>query len=659
LFDVEGLSFPQTNSDLYLPGEKQADDYSTYDAVEMFINAAKRVAPKLTFGEAELSYVAQICQQVEGLPLALELAASWAKTKSPELIAQHLKQDFSLLETQHTELPERHRNLKQVFETTWSALSKKKRDTLARFTLFRGGASLEAAETITDTHFSILLSLVNESLLKRLPPDRFDIHELLKQYATEHLSLTARETSSDRYCHYYLEFAKTQTPLLHSEDLAETSTRLKLEQDNFRAVLDYALITGNARLAQELCGTLRNVWLSNGQAAEGLKYTEEALALDASPSWERARALRTAASLTLLVAKYEDGEKLLYESLELFKKLQDQENTVGVLNDLCLLYTRQGYHSRAKELGETALELAEDLEDPFYKSMVHNSLGGIFLYLGDYDSSKKHYEKALAINRKKGFKWSLASNLGNLSMILAMQGHYEEAIGLIREEISIKRELNSLAELAVPLMSLGETLCLVNDYEGAFKYLGEALHIARQTENRRVITYSLSVIAKIKMDLAEHTEAIAYAQEALELARANDFAREAITAHKVLMVSLNTLKQNLTRSLEHAESAVQLCQASSSKYQLAELLLYLAQGLESFPETAVTLMALSKNLQNELGIEEMEMVKNDLARCKEQLSQEDFSRAWQQGLEFSLEEGSSYTLSTIKTIQASLDLALG
>ncbi len=553
LYDLEGLSYPKQL--------KASHDLLTYDAVTLFINSSKRVNPKLELNAEDLLVVAGITQHVQGLPLALELAASWAKAMPVSSIYEELKKDARLLRSEHEGLAERHRNLNSILEKTWLGLSVKKQESLAKFSVFEGGATLEAAEEVTGTHFSLLLSLVNESLLQRVPPDRFDMHAVLKQFVRNHVTEPNQLEAS--YKQYFADYLYAHTNRSDAEKLIKRN-QLQQDLDNLRKAWQLMLSPLDSVSLLKAVDSMYDLYFNKSYFYEGQVLFQNALEiLDKQPEKPAAllgkllqcsgtfhmhlgqvelakehytRALAYLASVNDLeeqayvyknlglVAKQQadlvKAVEAFKHSLQLFRQLKDDTGIAHALNALGITLKNQENYAEAQRCLNESLELFEKLELEDDVAIVNHNLGSIALMQADYALARKHYLSSLAVFERYEYRHGVAAsntNLGNLELKL---GNFSQAILYLNKSIELKKEVGDLVSLPEPLRQLGLSYRGLKDYELAIDHLLEAIDIAIGPQPE-------SFIVQLLFDLADTLLEAGFTQEALTLldsceARSND-----------------------------------------------------------------------------------------------------------------------------------------
>ena len=275
VFEVRGLEFPE---------RKLTEKLDEYAAVELFIQRARRASPGFAFSETDLAGIAHICRLVEGMPLAIELAATWLRILSPVEIAQEIEGSLDFLSSSVRDIPERHRSMRVVFDHSWRTLSPKEQQVLSQLSVFRGGFSRQAAEQVAGASLAVLSALGNRALLRRAAAGRYGLHELLRQYCTTHLVADpeAHAAAQKRHYDYFLEMAAAAEQELKGRDQLEWLRRLEQDHDNLRAALEWALehdgmAQGDDEWALRLSGALHLFWRMRGHFHEGRSWLAKSL----------------------------------------------------------------------------------------------------------------------------------------------------------------------------------------------------------------------------------------------------------------------------------------------------------------------------------------------------------------------------------------------
>jgi predicted ATPase len=238
IVEVEGMDFPAEGADREVEG---------YDAIQLFLQSARRVHPAFTLSEVEKPLVVRICQLMLGMPLAIELSATWLRTLSTEQIVREVESSLEFLNSSLRDVPERHRSLWAAFDHSWKLLSEDERAAFRGLSVFRGGFDREAARQVAGTSLPILSALVDKSLVRRSGSGRYEIQELLRQYAGSQLAEVGEDEPIHRqHRDWFLGQAEQAAPALWGAGDPVSLEGLEVERDNYRAALQWSLTNGEA-----------------------------------------------------------------------------------------------------------------------------------------------------------------------------------------------------------------------------------------------------------------------------------------------------------------------------------------------------------------------------------------------------------------------------
>lgn len=415
------------------------------EAAQLFIKRAVEARPSFKLTDQNATAVAEICCLLDGLPLAIELAAARIKLLSPNAIMKRLDDRFSLLTGGDRDYPVRHRALRTTVDWSYDLLSREERAVFRDLSVFGGGATLEAIENVivseVDT-LGTLSSIVDHSLIRqREDADgelRFKMLETIREYALELLAThPAGRELRDRHAHYYLELAEG-TP---EEDDEESEAKLKLEaeQDNMRAALKWWLQDGpgddvtSFTLGLRLASALGGYWYRHGGAVEGAPWLERALskAVDA-PDKVRADALRLLAVLMDQQNQLDRAAELLREALGFYRKLGDRKGEATALNSLGVVTRSQRNFDAAERLYQQSVAIRRELDDSSLSTTLSN-LGILYLDRGEADRAEQLLEEVMELDHAASDDWGIACTLNNLGFIHLEQGDSELARRKLRE----------------------------------------------------------------------------------------------------------------------------------------------------------------------------------------------------------------------------------
>jgi predicted ATPase/transcriptional regulator with XRE-family HTH domain len=480
MFELHGMPFPAKDQ------EYQLENFS---ATVFFVQRAQQAVRDFEVLPEEQPSLARICELVEGNPLAIELAAAWVRVLSIRDISREIASNLDFLTSSMRDVSERHRSLKATFEYSWKLLSAEERQGLSRLAVFRGGFQREAAEHVAGVSLTVLMSLFSKSLIQRQDQSRYDLHEVLRQYALSHLEEDPRENLTyDRHCHYYLG-------LVHGEEKGFSEANqwvgdqvLLAELDNLRAAMSWGLKSSQVQYTLQIATALGQFWYTHGYWREGLEWLDWGLTCpQPAPDLVRAKALTVAGRLTRYLGDYSQAIALLRESLVCWENCADQ---TGIAQSLCNLgaalfrqgdfeealnllgkalevatqqvdrrgqycslenlghaASRQGKPETAIEYYETSLALAREANDENQVANLLNAIGDEYMLLGDFDRAENFFSLAAEICRRLGNRLVGAYVSGNRGLIAIKNGNYTLAIGLLVESIRVLQEMGDKEEV--------------------------------------------------------------------------------------------------------------------------------------------------------------------------------------------------------------------
>ncbi|HET8842407.1 MAG TPA: NB-ARC domain-containing protein, partial [Ktedonobacteraceae bacterium] len=365
VFPLDGLSYPAASV---------ADSAEHSSAVQLFVQRARQVQPHFVLND-HVHAVLSICRQVEGMPLGLELAASWLHVMSCEQIAARMASNLDFLTTSLRNMPQRHRSLRVVFQQSWSLLSADEQAVLMRLSLFRGGFD-GAAAAVAGATLPVLGGLADKSLLRMDSTGRYDLHELLRQYAGEKLAEAGEiATATQRYLIYFLDLAEAGEAHAYGSEQVAWYDRLEVEMDNLRAALACSISTKKVETGLRIAAALRWVWETRGHLEEGVTWFNKLfpISCDASPS-VRAKALHRASELAGQLAYEPQATLWAQEALHLAGSTQDRWNLAWSLSSAAY-FTEQDSH-QALAMLEESLALFQELQDASGLSHTLRRLAG-------------------------------------------------------------------------------------------------------------------------------------------------------------------------------------------------------------------------------------------------------------------------------------------
>jgi len=500
-------------------------------AVELFVDRAQAVKPSFELGDDNREAVEAICTRLDGLPLALELAAARVKLLTPANILSRLGGSLDLLTGGAGDLPERQRTLRRAIEWSYNLLDPPEQRLFARLGVFAGGCSLEVADAVCTDEASIgsvldaLASLVDKSLVRQWDgadgEPRFGQLESIREFARERLEAAGElDQFRRRHAERYLALVQTAEPELTRANQAIWLERLDEEADNIRAAITWAIDAGEAEAALLLAGRLVRFWSTRGLMAEGRRRLQEAFAAAGDVTPETLAVAHFAAGYTAL------GEGDFGEAKQAFERSHEAagEHARGAaLAQLAWLAMAGGEDEEARGLAEQSLSLAQAAGDTLTESGALGTLGELAARTGDYAEAVQLYERGLELRRARGDRRLIANSLLALGRMALLQGDYDGATALLEEGLAHARAVKDTWSVSVVLANLGRVKLLRDDPAGARLFLADGLRLARDRNDRRVAAELVQALAAVMV--REGREA-----DAARLAGAADALRESTGA---------------------------------------------------------------------------------------------------------------------------------
>jgi predicted ATPase len=537
---------------------------SQVPAVALFLDRATAIRPDLVRSGENVRAAAEICAHVDGLPLAIELAAARVKVLSPPAMLARMRSRLELLTGGARDLPARQQTLRKTIEWSYELLDPAERKLFDRLSVFARGCTLEAAEAVGNARGDLgaevldtLSGLVDNSLLGQSEgpsgEPRFTMLETIREYGLKQLAVSGEEKYVSRaHAAYFLVLAEDGSlPGLNEVEAERWLDRFELELDNFRAALDWAARTGNAEWGLRLGSALLMFWDRRGHRPEG---RDRLLALLALPgvgrTRVRARALFAAGILSEARTLDLDLKK---EALEITRGLGDTPGLIAALTLLASGYNWYGDYASGRPLLEEAAELARELGDPVMIGRVLNNLAVTVQEEGEYGGARSLFEESLSFFLKAGDRRGLASGLNHLGNLAAEERNYSLARSLHEQSLAIFRDLGDRWGISGTLAYLGNLARDEDDHELAHAQYRESLRMFQELKHDRGISRLLE-------SFASAAAALGRAERALRLAGAAAGLRQRLGLDDFLMSE----RRKLNRSLERARAELDSARAATA-----------------------------------------------------------------------------------------------
>jgi predicted ATPase/DNA-binding SARP family transcriptional activator len=563
VYFIEGLAWP----------ERDTPDASVYAAVKLFLQSARRAQSHFDVADDDLTHLVRICRLVEGMPLGIELAAAWVNMLSLADIADETQRGLDFLETDWRDVPARHRSIHAVFETSWQRLDKAERAAFCQLSVFRGGFTRQAAQDVTGASLRVLVALADKSLLRYdQAGDRYQIHELLRQYGAEVLKASPElETAvRGRHCAHFCAWLANRKAELGGARQQEALAEIEADISNVQAAWNWA--AGQRKLAyidQGMDSLCRFFELRNrneeGEAAARIVATglaeaepetaEEQLLLAKALAWQGrfnrilgrvevadqqiqqsvallegpaladhdTRAIQALAAMpqSNLIqawgAVLAEDKPRFEQNLALYRELGDQIGVAEALFGLGWVAIRTGSNAEAQQHFEDSLALYRVMGNHLRAADVLIVLGWAARGLGLYDQARRLFQESTDLSRAQSNLQGMAQGLRELSYLDEFQGRFEAAARLSRESAALWREAGNRPGLVSALQASGTANVWSGRFEQAHAALEEAAAICTDLGNPDYLGNTTTLQAMVNVYAGKYQEACTQAQAALKL----------------------------------------------------------------------------------------------------------------------------------------------
>ena len=554
-FPVPPLALPESRS---LPA---VESLSQYPAVALFVQRAVAAKPDFQLTRENAAAVIEICARLDGLPLAIELAAARVKVLSPSSMQARLTSRLQLLTGGARDMPQRHQTLRAAMDWSYDLLTPTEQKVLRRLSVFVGGCTLEGAEAVCDAKgdldldlLDLMESMVDKSLVQRdeqaQGESRFVMLETIREYALEKLEASGEKALMKRaHAAYCLVLAEEKATEQSGAAGAEWLAHFAVEHDNFRAGLEWLTETGEVEWGLRLGAALFRFWEMREYLAEGRARLAKLLKIAEThtPTKAHNRALFAAGVLAVEQGDYASAETLIRQSLEISRELGDQQGAAVSLNALAVSARDRGDVSNARSLFEESLALWREVGDQKAVARSLSNLANIVKLQGDNPRARSLYAECLSIFSGLGDRTGVAWSMNYQGDVVRDQGDSAGARVLYEEALAIFRELGDRWGIAGTLADLGSLASEQGDYSAAQDLYRQSIRIFQELEHKRGIARLLECFAcsaAVQLE-AERSLRLAGAAAAL---RQNIGAPLTTAEQAKLEASLHPARQALSNS---------------------------------------------------------------------------------------------------------------
>jgi predicted ATPase/DNA-binding CsgD family transcriptional regulator len=467
--------------------QKTPTDPRGHDAIELFLHSIRHVHPRFDPKADDLRHLAHICRLVEGLPLAIELAAGWINVLSPEELAREIQRGLDILISEMRDVPERHQSMRAVFDQSWLLLDQTSRKVFMRLSVFRGGFTREAGQAVSGASLQLLAGLVNKSFLRHDPTSgRFEIHELLRQYAHEQLEKTPEDSASALEAHadYFANFMEQRWGHLRDHRQKVALTEIDADLENIRTAWRYRVDQVNAPQMRMFVNSFWLVYWFHGWNHGGEDLFREAV--------------------EVLSSAHTDGETESVKALALAHQ--------GFFKTW-LGFADQGYH-----LAKESVDILERLDRPFELALALGSLNLAADFLTRYDEGEKAARQMLGIATEQDDEWLLAFSLYKVSVANPPKRAYAEMRRVAQASMNLYEELGETVVSILTLVTLGHAAFALGEHVQAKEIYLRCLRASETVGYRWGTANASKYLGQMALSLDETVEAETYLLRSLKIA---------------------------------------------------------------------------------------------------------------------------------------------
>jgi predicted ATPase/DNA-binding XRE family transcriptional regulator/Tfp pilus assembly protein PilF len=461
-------------------------------SVELFVQRAQALRPSFALSEANARAVAEICVRLDGLPLAIELAAARCKLFTPAQLLRRMSQRFEMLTSGPRDMPPHQQTLWDTIDWSYQLLGADEQTLLQWLSVFAGGCALEAVEALcapdlraASSLFSLVAGLIDKSMVQQLESEddlRITLLETIRAYALERLRAAGSERDfRERHARYFTQLAEQADPQLTGPDQRQWLNRLETEHDNLRGAMRWAIDAGAAELALRITGALWRFWDIRGYLSEGRRWLGEALALgDAVDGEVRAKALNALGLLCWYQGEATTAQPIFAEALAIRRALGDSSKVAATLNNLGMVAWSLGDYDAARRMYEECLANDRAAGDTMGVGYSLGNLGLVYLHQGEPDAARAAFDESRTIFRAQGNVRHEAFALHNLGMVAAHQGDYEQARERFAASLLIKEQIGDKWGSASTLVYLSNVTGALGDLPTTREQLRRSLLLRQE-----------------------------------------------------------------------------------------------------------------------------------------------------------------------------------
>lgn len=529
VLNLSGLAYPEM---------EMVSAASAYPAGKLFLERCQshgiRLAKMLQVDE----HIQHLCRQVDGLPLALELAAAWTRMLPLSKIIHEIERGIEFPASTIRDLPSRHRSIRAVFNTSWKLLDNEEQRLMRQLAYFRGGFSDDSAAEIVSATSAQLRTLANKSLIRQLEGNRYDMHELIRQYAAGKLALHEAEEKevAKKHGRYFSQFLENRIETIQGSDYLQAKAEIEADIDNVRQAWEWAMATHNLEDIARSAETLHYYFFNTqGLFSEAAQRFQHAAAQIEDQAEEQAhplagRLLLMAAVNQRILGQLIEARQLAQKGLEIFYQHELSDDIARATSTLSVIQLQLGDKEPALRLAEKAVTLARDGEDPVNLCLCLNNLAYVLAHNGDYNSAIAIAEESADLARKAAYPHGLLSAMNMLGVYYQEAGENKKAETVFEELLDKCRESATKSRLAQVVNNLGSLYKKRGEWKRALPLLEEALTLYEEVGQTHYAAFVRVILGEVALSQGKLRQAQGYCAQAMSTAQEIDMPALALNA---------------------------------------------------------------------------------------------------------------------------------
>jgi predicted ATPase len=550
-------------------GESALEAVKEVDAVALFAERARAASGSFSLTEENAGSVAEIVRRLDGLPLAIEVAAARTRILSPAALLERLESALDIPAARIRDLPERQRTIRATIAWSYDLLDDCEKKALERFSVFAGDVSLEAAEAVlaeaTDPMsvevLDVLSSLIDKSLIRRVEQDglRFRALASIRRYAEEKLGERgATASASDAHVAFYTDLAATTSVTIHSPEQVAALARLEREHDNFQAALEWAFSCENANAGLVLCNHLRWFWYLRGHLSVGMYWTRRFLSLPSGSIQNRAGGAATGGMMAFELGELADAQRFYDDAISLLDPAEDEEELAWARTGMGAVKHALGDVASAEQLQNEAHTYFRDSGHLLGQCATNTRLGAIALGRCDYEAAVSRFNASLAVRRQIRDPWGTSFVLTELGELALVRNDPVTAEDHLREALDLLEQVGYVDGIARVRDLLGSLAAGAGDWQLALDEFISANRLFGEFGNRYGAALTLAHEASAEIELGRDRIAARHAFEAFGLA-------DEVAHPRAVAAALEAIAAALAQSGHEAEAMEMISAADSVK----------------------------------------------------------------------------------------------